>query len=142
MGEAMDQHIEVMEKMRKRLECDTGHSVSLDEIVPDEAWNEEFASWEEGNGSYCDENDYNNFEVDFKVGDIVKLNSSDILMTIKSIDNDILTCRWFDKNDTLQSAIFNKTEIYLVNGLENNQNYIESETEISEIDIDEDEIPF
>lgn len=31
MGEAMDHQIEVMEKMRKRLEWETGDSISLDE---------------------------------------------------------------------------------------------------------------
>lgn len=71
--------------------------------------------------SYYDEEDeyYNevntdNLDVEFDIGDIVKLNSSDVLMTIKSIDDDMLTCRWFDKNDTLRSSTFNILEINIV----------------------------
>jgi len=113
MGEAIDQHMEVMEKMRKRL-AENGHDVSLEEIDPDEAWNMEFSSWEESDDSYYDENNYNDLEVNFKVGDTVKLNSSDMPMTIKSIDNDMLTCRWFDKNYILQSEEFGALEINLI----------------------------
>jgi len=145
MGEAMDHQMEVMEKMRKRLERESGRWVSLDEIDPDEAWNEEFASWEEDNGSYCEEDD-NNVEVGFEVGDTVKLNSSDIAMTIKSIDDNTLTCRWFDKNNNLESAEFNINEVYSEGKKQkennNSQELFKKESVIPEIDIDEDEMPF
>ena len=77
--------------------------------------------------SYDNKDENDNPEVGFDTGDIVKLNSSDILMTINGIDNDMLTCRWFDKNDTLQSSIFNILEISLVDKVENNYDSSDNE---------------
>lgn len=88
--------------------------------------------------NYEEEYENDNLGVEFNIGDIVKLNSSDVLMTIKSIDNDILECRWFDKNDNIQNDKFNIAEIILVNKEKNYQNYSDSEIEeIEEIYIDE-----
>jgi len=89
-----------------------------------------------GDDSYDDEDNYNeknendNLEVEFHIGDIVKLNSSDVLMTIKSIDNDILECRWFDKNDNIQNEKFNTIEISLVDKVENDHYFSGNEDEI------------
>jgi len=94
---------------------------------------------EEENG-YDNKDENNNLEVVFDIGDIVKLNSSDVLMTIKNIDNDMLECRWFDKNNNIQNEKFNTLEIILVNKIKNNQD--SSDNEVVEINIDEDEIPF
>ncbi|HIP26983.1 MAG TPA: DUF2158 domain-containing protein [Flavobacteriaceae bacterium] len=94
--------------------------------------------------SYYDkeDDDDTNLEVEFEVGDIVKLNSCDVLMTIKNIDKNILTCRWFDKNDNIQNDKFNVAEISLVDKIENHQDSSGSKNSIPEINIDEDEIPF
>lgn len=79
--------------------------------------------------SYDNKNENDSLKIGFDIGDIVKLNSSDVLMTIKSIDNDILECRWFDKNDNIQSEKFNIVEVNLVDKVENHYN-------------NEDEVPF
>lgn len=51
-------------------------------------------------------------EVEYDTGDIVRLRSGGPLMTIKEINNDILSCRWFNSDNALNSAEFNKDEIY------------------------------
>jgi len=95
----------------------------------------------------------------FEVGDIVKLNSNDdIIMTIHNTYDNIIICRWFDKNYILQSAKFNQLELNIVQKIsklnqkeeneqedDNSLNKILESTKdniIPEIDIDEDEIPF
>jgi uncharacterized protein YodC (DUF2158 family) len=83
-----------------------------------------------------------NKEIEFNIGDVVKLNSSDVLMTVKNIDNDILECRWFDKNNILQNEKFNALEINLVNKKQSYQASKQESNYIPSIDIDEDEIPF
>lgn len=92
-------------------------------------------SYDDEEEDYEDMEENDNLEVEFDIGDTVKLNSSDVLLTIKSIDDDILTCRWFDKNDILQSNTFNILEISLVEKIQAKQS-------VPIIDIDEDEIPF
>ena len=92
-----------------------------------------------------DEYDSNNLDVEFNIGDTVNLNSSDVLMTIKSIDGDMLTCRWFDKNDILQNSTFNILEISMVEKIQEKQQsvvYSAPKQSLPTIDIDEDEIPF
>lgn len=93
---------------------------------------------------YDNEDDSNNLDAEFDIGDTVNLNSSDVLMTIQSIDDDILTCRWFDKNDILQNSTFNILEISIVEKIEEKQQqaYSALKQSIQIIDIDEDEIPF
>lgn len=90
--------------------------------------------------SYAEEDKNDSLEIEFNIGDIVKLNSSDVLMTIKSLDNNLIECRWFDKNNHIQNDKFNIAEIILVDKARNYQN--SSNSEIEEINIDEDEMPF
>ena len=105
--------------------------------------------------SYDDENDYEDYDdedieesddvkIIFEVGDIVKLNSNnDITMTIHDTHDDIIVCRWFDKNHILQSAEFNQLELNIIQKkLKLNQEHNDSSNNIPEINIDEDEIPF
>lgn len=107
-------------------------------------------SYSDEEDEYDNEDDSNNLDVDFDIGDTVNLNSSDVLMTIKSIDDDMLTCRWFDKNNILQNEKFNALEINLVNKKQSyqapkQQSYQQPKQQsnyIPVIDIDEDEIPF
>jgi len=86
------------------------------------------------------------YDTEFEIGDTVRLQSGGPLMTVKEINSQILTCRWFDKNNNLQSSEFNTDEVYFEdNQQKENSNPQESftkENSISEIDIDEDEIPF
>jgi uncharacterized protein YodC (DUF2158 family) len=84
----------------------------------------------------------NNKEIEFNIGDVVKLNSSDVLMTVKNIDNDILECRWFDKNNNIQNEIFNIKEVTLANKIEDDKNSIENQDIIPSIDIGNEDIPF
>lgn len=97
------------------------------------------------NISYSDYHVINDDESEYEIGDIVKLNSSDVLMTIKSIDNDILTCRWFDKNGILRCSTFNILEINIVKKTKEKQQEIHStpEQSLPSIDdYDEDTLPF
>lgn len=117
---------------------DTGLPNFMDEPgFSDDSYNDE-------QDEYDNEDDSNNLDVEFDIGDIVSLNSSDVLMTIQSIDNDILSCRWFDKNDILQNSKFNILEINIVKKIEEKQQqvYLAPKQSVSAIDIDEDEIPF
>ncbi|HFU75827.1 MAG TPA: hypothetical protein ENK66_06220 [Arcobacter sp.] len=83
--------------------------------------------YDDDEDSYDTKDENNNLEVEFNVGDIVKLNSNDVLMTIRNIDIDILECRWFDKNDNIQSEKFNVLEISLVDKVENHHNSSDNE---------------
>jgi len=86
------------------------------------------------------------YDTEFEIGDTVRLESGGPLMTVKEINSQILICRWFDKNNNLQSSEFNTNEVYIEdNQQKENSNPQESftkENSIPEIDIDEDEIPF
>lgn len=118
--------------------ADTGLPNFMDEPgFSDDSYNDE-------EDEYDNEDDSNNIDVEFDIGDTVNLNSSDVLMTIKSIDDDMLTCRWFDKNDTLQSSTFNILEIIIVEKIQEKQQQVYSapKQSVLTIDIDEDEIPF
>lgn len=139
MGDLADEHEEVMEKVRQRQQHLCGESVGLDEIDPDEAWNEEFKSWEDS-----DDEDFSSYDedIEYEVGDIIRLNSGGPLMTIKEVNNKIITCRWFDKSDNLQNEEFNETEIVLANKVENYQNPSTSKNKIPDVDINNDEIAF
>jgi len=88
--------------------------------------------------SYDDEEN-NDVKIIFEVGDIVKLNSNDnITMTVHDAYDDMVVCRWFDKNHILQSAEFNKLELDMIQkNLQSNQEYNKSSNNTSEIDIDE-----
>ena len=83
---------------------------------------------------------------EFEIGDTVQLHSGGPLMTIKEVHVEFLICRWFNKDDNLQSAEFNIQEICLGNNLQkessDSQQSFTKENSIPEIDIDEDEIPF
>ncbi len=97
-------------------------------------------SYNDKQNDYNNEDDSNNLDVEFNIGDTVSLNSSDVLMTIQSINNDILSCRWFDKNDILQNSTFNISEINIKE--KQQQVYLTTNQSVSTIDVDEDEIPF
>lgn len=108
--------------------------------------------------SYDEENDYedydeeyieksnNDTEIIYEIGDVVKLNcSDDITMTINNVDNDVIMCRWFDKNHILQSANFNPIELDIIqknSKLNQGQECNNSSNNIPKINIDEDEVPF
>ncbi len=101
--------------------------------------------------SYDDNEEYTEEDEDIddleiEVGDIVKLNSSDVSMTIKSINDNTLVCRWFDKNNTLQTDEFDVLEITIVKMIQDKelqQSYQAPKKQQPTIfDIDEDEIPF
>jgi len=80
---------------------------------------------------------------EYNIGNTVRLQSGGPLMTIKEIKNNILICRWFDKNQ-LCSETFNTSEIYLdgINQKINTQDNDIKQATVPIIDIDEDEIPF
>jgi len=85
-------------------------------------------------------------ETEYNIGNTVRLQSGSPLMTIKEINNNILTCRWFD-NSKLFSETFNESEIYLDNNKQKISTLSHQEINIQKeslptIDIDEDEIPF
>jgi len=85
-------------------------------------------------------------ETEYNIGNTVRLQSGSPLMTIKEINNNILTCRWFD-NSKLFSETFNESEIYLDNDKQKISTLSHQEINIQKeslptIDIDEDEIPF
>jgi len=44
---------------------------------------------------------------EFKVGDVVKLKSGGLKMTIESIDGNVVNCQWFDKDNALKYGYFN-----------------------------------
>lgn len=91
---------------------------------------------------YYEEDDSDSSEkIKFEIGDTVKLNSGGTLMTVKIIDNNTITCRWFDKSDSLQSESFNTFEIEIINKSKGTQESI-TDNIIPTIDIDNDEIPF
>ena len=76
--------------------------------------NEEYESYDD-NESYDNNEENNDVKIIFDIGDIVKLNSNnDITMTIQDIYDDIIVCRWFDKNHILQSAEFNQLELTII----------------------------
>jgi uncharacterized protein YodC (DUF2158 family) len=56
---------------------------------------------------------------DFGVGDIVRLNSSTLRMTVDKIDPEnasgAIECIWFDDADSLQSAAFHARQLVIVN---------------------------
>ena len=85
-------------------------------------------------------------ETEYNIGNTVRLQSGSPLMTIKEINNNILTCRWFD-NSKLFSETFNESEIYLddnkqkISTLSHQEINIQKQS-VPTIDIDEDEIPF
>jgi len=93
------------------------------------------------------EDSYNeDIETEYNIGNTVRLQSGSPLMTIKEINNNILTCRWFD-NNKLFSETFNVSEIYLDNDKQKISTLSHQEINIQKeslptIDIDEDEIPF
>lgn len=57
------------------------------------------------------DDDYTDEEVECEVGDTVRLNSGGPLMTIKEVDDDVITCRWFNTENDLKNAQFNKDEV-------------------------------
>jgi len=132
MGDAADQHEDVMENMRQRLISKYGTDGIDMEIDPDEAWDEEIKSW-----AGRDDVEFSSYdiEIEYEIGDIIRLNSGGPLMTIQNINNNTFICRWFDKNNTLQSEKFNILEIKLFNQFEDNDSFINEE-------MDENEIPF
>lgn len=117
----------------------------MDEVNPDQAWSMEIASWENNSVSYDNEDGYNDLKDVFEVGKIVKLNSGGPLMTIEKICDDVITCIWFDKNYIIQSNDFTKPLLYIdyscIEPYSQNTND-EAFRKISEIDINEDEIPY
>jgi uncharacterized protein YodC (DUF2158 family) len=56
---------------------------------------------------------------DLSVGDIVRLNSATLRMTVDKIDQEnesgAIECVWFDGSDTLQTAAFHPSQIVIVN---------------------------
>lgn len=56
---------------------------------------------------------------DFSVGDIVRLNSSTLRMTVDKIDPEnaagAIECVWFDDADSLQAAPFHPAQLVIVN---------------------------
>jgi uncharacterized protein YodC (DUF2158 family) len=56
---------------------------------------------------------------DFAVGDIVRLNSATLRMTVDKIDEaneaGAVECVWFDDSDTLQTAAFHPSQLVIVN---------------------------
>jgi uncharacterized protein YodC (DUF2158 family) len=56
---------------------------------------------------------------DLDVGDIVRLNSATLRMTVDKIDeaneSGAIECIWFDDSDTLQSALFHPAQLVIVN---------------------------
>jgi len=75
------------------------------------------------------------YDAEFEIGDTVQLHSGGPLMTIKEINSQILICRWFDKDDKLQSSKFNTAEIYFKNNKQ-------EKSSLPKLEINEDEIPF
>lgn len=47
----------------------------------------------------------------FKIGSVVKLKSGSPLMTVKSIEKDMVTCVWIHDNINVQSATFHEDMI-------------------------------
>lgn len=47
-------------------------------------------------------------DVEFKVGDVVRLKSGGLKMTIATIDGKDIYCKWFDKDTTLKDDYFVK----------------------------------
>ncbi len=96
--------------------------------------------------TYEDE-DYIDDEMQYDVGDTVRLQSGGPLMTVKEVNEKIYVCRWFDKDHNLNSSEFHKDEIYYDSDHQeadnaNPQNTFVQETSVPKIDINEDEIPF
>jgi uncharacterized protein YodC (DUF2158 family) len=56
---------------------------------------------------------------DISVGDVVRLNSSTLRMTVDKIapENEAgaIECVWFDDSDTLQAAAFHPSQLVIVN---------------------------
>jgi len=48
------------------------------------------------------------------VGDVVRLNSDALRMTVRSVDGDKVTCRWHDAEDDLLSEDFDARELTLI----------------------------
>ena len=49
-----------------------------------------------------------------KVGDVVRLTSDRVAMTVRSIDGNKLVCRWHDEADDLLSEEFDRAELVFV----------------------------
>jgi len=58
-----------------------------------------------------DEEDNDNSREEHEVGDTARLKSGGPLMTIEEVDDEVVTCRWFNKENDLKSAQFYKNEI-------------------------------
>jgi uncharacterized protein YodC (DUF2158 family) len=56
---------------------------------------------------------------DLDVGDIVRLNSATLRMTVDKIapanESGAIECVWFDDSDTLQTAAFHPSQLVIVN---------------------------
>ena len=67
-----------------------------------------------GFGDYSyDDNEKDNYDTEEvnEIGDTVRLKSGGPLMTIEEVDDEVFTCRWFNKDNDLKSAQFYKNEI-------------------------------
>jgi len=94
---------------------------------------------------YDESNEYD--EIEYDIGDTVRLYSGGPLMTIKEVRKETYLCRWFNKNDDLNSSEFHKDEIYYDSEPQSDNNSSPKNTNVNvtsipELDISVDEIPF
>jgi uncharacterized protein YodC (DUF2158 family) len=67
--------------------------------------------------NYEDEDEEIEYDEDeLSIGDSVLLKSGGPIMLIKSLENNAAKCEWFDKNNVLQTNIFN---LHALNNVEN-----------------------
>ena len=60
----------------------------------------------------------------YEIGNTVRLNSGGPLMTIEEIDDEVITCRWFNTENDLKSAQFYKNEVTFATDDEENTEYM------------------
>lgn len=85
----------------------------LPNFMSEPGFNDDSYHDEDSYDNNSSDEDYDNEKNEYDIGNMVRLNSGGPLMTIEEIDDEVITCRWFDTDNNLHSSQFYKNEVKL-----------------------------